>query len=26
MDLTTGRHTFFLTVGLEGYPPGDYTL
>ena len=26
VDMHTGRHEFFLTIGLEGYPPGDYTL
>jgi hypothetical protein len=26
VDMSTGRHAFFLTIGLEGYPPGDYTL
>lgn len=26
VEMSTGRHEFFLTIGLEGYPPGDYTL
>jgi hypothetical protein len=26
VDMRTGSHEFFLTIGLEGYPPGDYTL
>ena len=26
MDITAGRHEFYLTIGLEGYPSGAYTV
>lgn len=26
MDITAGPHEFFLTIGLDGYPSGAYTL